>query len=316
MSSMRYDRGPTLGIVTPEALAAGGGDENKLRKKCLPRIERNQLDAMSILYGHGCLTGGRYVETLRGFPQVQTEFFRTAVAPTKASLFREKGLSMRTQIYTQAGGALAQRAVLATAARNEGASPQIGSVTNIAQDQEIFAEGSRAEYFYKVLSGAVRTCKFLVDGRRQIDAFYLPGDIFGLEPGNEHRLSAEAVSGCTVIAYRKSKPGMLGDTDQSRELLDFAMQGMARAQDHSMLLGRRSATEKVAGFLLAWAENSDDQETLSLAMSRQDMADYLGLTIETVSRTLSQLERDRVIDLPSTRQIHLRNPEMLETLAA
>lgn len=194
-------------------------------------------------------------------------------------------------------------------------SPQIGSVMNLAADREIFVEGSRAEYFYKVLSGVVRTCKFLIDGRRQIDAFYLPGDIFGLEAGEEHRLSAEAVSDCSVIIYRKKNPGLLG-VDQSRELFDFAVQGMARAQDHSLLLGRHSAVEKVAGFLLHWAEKSEDRETLSLAMTRQDIADYLGLTIETVSRTLSQLERDQVIDLPSTRQIRLRNPEMLETLAA
>ena len=101
----------------------------------------------------------------------------------------------------------------------------------------------------------------------------------------------------------------------SRELLSFAMRGMARAQDHSLLLGRRSAVEKVVAFLLDWAEKSADQKTISLAMSRQDIADYLGLTIETVSRTLSQLERDAMIALPSARQIRIRNLDALQDLS-
>jgi CRP/FNR family nitrogen fixation transcriptional regulator len=101
----------------------------------------------------------------------------------------------------------------------------------------------------------------------------------------------------------------------SREILAFAMQGMARAQDHSLLLGRRSAIEKVTAFLLDWAKKSTDRKTVSLAMSRQDIADYLGLTIETVSRTLSQLERDAIIALPSARQIRLRNLDALEDLS-
>ncbi len=192
--------------------------------------------------------------------------------------------------------------------------PHMGSVHNFAQDCEIFAEGNRAEHFYKVVSGVVRTCKFLVDGRRQIDAFHMPGDIFGLEVGDDYRLSAEAVTDCTLILYRRSQLGH--DINLSQELLSLAMSGMARARDHSLLLGRRSAVEKVAGFLLAWFEKSHDAAMVSLAMTRQDIADYLGLTIETVSRTLSQLERDNVIDLPTARQIHLRNLDRLEDLAA
>ena len=190
----------------------------------------------------------------------------------------------------------------------------MGSVHNFVQDREIFAEGNRAEQFYKVVSGVVRTCKFLVDGRRQIDGFHMAGDIFGLEVGDDYRLSAEAVTDCTVIVYRKSQLGH--DISLSQELLSLAMTGMARARDHSLLLGRRSAVEKVAGFLLAWFEKSQHASTVSLAMTRQDIADYLGLTIETVSRTLSQLERDKVIDVPTARQIHLRNLDRLEDLAA
>lgn len=195
--------------------------------------------------------------------------------------------------------------------------PPVGAVQHFVPDREICSEGGAADYFYKVVSGVVRTCKFLSDGRRQIDAFHVAGEIFGFESGSDYRLSAEAVSDCTVIAYRKSKQDFLACSDAllSRELLSFAMRGMARAQDHSLLLGRRSAVEKVVAFLLDWAEKSADQKTISLAMSRQDIADYLGLTIETVSRTLSQLERDAMIALPSARQIRIRNLDALQDLS-
>jgi CRP/FNR family nitrogen fixation transcriptional regulator len=201
--------------------------------------------------------------------------------------------------------------------RETSTQPAVGAVQNIAQDREIFAEGNGAEYFYKIVSGVVRTCKFLVDGRRQIDGFHVAGDIFGFEPGSQHPLSAEAVTDCTLIAYRKQKMDLFSDIDKllSQELLAFAMRGMAKAQHHSLLLGRRSAMEKVAGFLLDWVEKGMNQRTISLAMTRQDIADYLGLTIETVSRTLSQLERDSVIELPSARQIRFKNLDTLEDLA-
>jgi CRP/FNR family nitrogen fixation transcriptional regulator len=195
--------------------------------------------------------------------------------------------------------------------------PPMGAVQHYSADREIFSEGENADYFYKVVSGVVRTCKFLSDGRRQIDAFHVAGEIFGLEAGQDYRLSAEAVGDCTVIAYRKNKQDLFASNDasMSRELLSFAMLGMARAQNHSLLLGRRSAVEKVTAFLLGWAEKSPDQKTVTLAMSRQDIADYLGLTIETVSRTLSQLERDAVIALPSARQIRLRNLDALRDMS-
>ena len=215
---------------------------------------------------------------------------------------------------------LAERAHQARAALEQGAGaqPAMGSVQHFAQDREIFAQGDDADYFFKLVSGVIRTCKFLADGRRQIDAFYVAGDMFGFEPGEEHRLSAEAVTDCTMVAYRKTKADPFAGNDRrwSRELLDFAMRGMAQAQNHSLLLGRRSAMEKVAGFLLDWAQKSTDHRQISLAMTRQDIADYLGLTIETVSRTLSQLERDHVIALPSARQIKLHNQDQLEELAA
>ena len=186
------------------------------------------------------------------------------------------------------------------------------------QDREIYGEGDEAETFFKIVSGVVRTCKFLSDGRRQIDAFHVAGDIFGFEPGAEHRLSAEAVSECTVISYRRRGVERLAASNEalSRQLFSYAMHNMARAQDHSLLLGRKSAVEKVVAFLMEWADHTPRSGTIALAMTRQDIADYLGLTIETVSRTLSQLERDAMIELSTARQIRFRNPAGLRALNA
>jgi CRP/FNR family nitrogen fixation transcriptional regulator len=192
----------------------------------------------------------------------------------------------------------------------------IGPVMHFAQDRDIYGEGDDADVFFKVVSGVVRTCKFLSDGRRQIDSFHVAGDVFGLEAGAEHTLCAEAVCDCTVISYRRRGLEMLAANDGSlsHQLFSYAMRSLARAQEHSLLLGRRSAVEKVAAFLIEWAEYAPESRVISLAMTRQDIADYLGLTMETVSRTLSQLERDGLIELPTARQIWIKNLAALRNL--
>ena len=193
-----------------------------------------------------------------------------------------------------------------------------GTVINVVEGREIFAEGENADTFYKVVSGVVRACKFLSDGRRQIEAFHVAGDTFGFELGAERALSAEAVSDCTLISYRRHNVEQMAQRHEniSHQLLRIAMQNLAQAQDHSLLLGRRGAAEKVAGFILGWSKRCANQGEIHLAMSRQDMADYLGLTIETVSRSLSQFERDGVIALPTTRNLKVLDAEALEDLAA
>lgn len=180
-------------------------------------------------------------------------------------------------------------------------------------DQEIFGEGDRAEAVYKIVSGVVRTCRFLSDGRRQIEAFLLPGDLMGLEAGAVWTLSAEAVTDCTVAVYRRRQGESFSLEDESLtpQLLSYAMRSLARARSHMFLLGRRSALEKVATFLVNWSDRAQNGQSCTLPMTRQDIADYLGLTIETVSRTLSQLERDKLIELPSAREIRLKDREAL-----
>lgn len=193
-----------------------------------------------------------------------------------------------------------------------------GSVIHVPEGREIFAEGGESDTFYKVVSGVARVCKLLNDGRRQIESFHVTGDIFGLELGNTRSLSAEAVNDCTLIAYRRRHVESLAQNDHSvhGHLFRFAMENLAQAQSHALLLGRRGAVEKVAAFLLAWAGHFGPAKLIPLAMTRQDIADYLGLTIETVSRSLSQLEREGVIALPSIREVRLNNLEALEDLAA
>lgn len=190
-----------------------------------------------------------------------------------------------------------------------------GSVIQVAEGREVFAEGDQADQFYKVISGVVRVCKFLSDGRRQIEAFHVAGDVFGLELSDAHLLSAEAVGECTLIAYRRRNVEKLAETDRSvgRQLLQYAMLNLAQAQQHALLLGRRGAAEKVASFLLSWAA---DRRAITLAMTRQDIADYLGLTIETVSRSFSQFERDGLIALLGAREVQMKNVAALHELAA
>jgi CRP/FNR family transcriptional regulator, nitrogen fixation regulation protein len=187
---------------------------------------------------------------------------------------------------------------------------------SFAQDSEIYAEGEEARSYYKVITGMVRCCKFSLDGRRQIDAFYVPGDVFGVEAGGEHRRSAEAVCDCTVISYRRKGLEALAATDErlAQWFFSYALRSLARAQDHSLVLGRRSAAQKLAAFLLEIAAHTPHGEAIELAMTRQDIADYLGLTIETVSRTLSQFERNAVIAIPSTRRIRLKDLASLREL--
>jgi CRP/FNR family nitrogen fixation transcriptional regulator len=191
-----------------------------------------------------------------------------------------------------------------------------GVVMHFAPERQLYAEGDDARSFYKVVSGVVRTCRFLSDGRRQIDAFHMEGDVFGFEAGADHRMSAEAVSDCTVIAYRRRglEAIVFHDDRLGNWFFAHAMTSLALAREHSLLLGRGSAAQKIAVFLQEIADREGNDNAADLPMSRQDIADYLGLTIETVSRTLSQLERDGIIALPTARRVELKDRRALRTL--
>ena len=193
----------------------------------------------------------------------------------------------------------------------------VGAPMPFSRNAEIYGENEPAEYLYKVVSGAVRTYKVLNDGRRQIGAFYLPGDIFGLEVGGEHTFSAEAVADCKVLVIKRSALVALAsrDSEVARQLWTMAAVELQRAQDHIMLL-IKTAQERVAGFLLEMAARNSGANEVELPMSRQDIADYLGLTIETVSRTLTLLENAGAIVVPTSRRIVLRSRGALSRLNA
>ena len=228
---------------------------------------------------------------------------------------------MRSGHFTQAAGSsrvgMPPAGAIALSAGHslDGSMELMGAPMAFARNAEIYGEGEPADYLYKVVSGTVRTYKVLSDGRRQIGAFYLSGEIFGLEMGEEHTFSAEAITDSKVLVIKRSAVVTLAgrDHDVAHELWTLTSRELRRAQDHIMLLVK-TAQERVASFLLEMARRMPAGDAIELPMSRQDIADYLGLTIETVSRTLTHLENTAAIALPSSRRIVLRNRKALGRL--
>ena len=193
-----------------------------------------------------------------------------------------------------------------------------GLVMSFARNAEIYAEGETSGYIYKVLSGVVRISKLLPDGRRQISAFHMPGEMFGFEAGEIHHVSAEAVVPTKVVAFKWD--GLLDAGSKHvnvvRELLSFAMMGLRHTQDHLLLLGRKNALERLVAFLLEIDARTGSSHVIDLAMPRHDIADYLGLTLETVSRMFAELKERGTIKLESARRVHLLDLAKLETMSA
>ena len=193
----------------------------------------------------------------------------------------------------------------------------MGAQMSFSRNAEIYGQGEAADYIYRVVTGAVRTYKVLADGRRQVGGFYLPGEMFGVEPGDEHTFSAEAIAASKVLVMKQSAVLALAERDSevARQLWTLTGRELGRVQDHILLL-IKSAQERVAAFLLEMAERVSSGNAVDLPMSRQDIADYLGLTIETVSRTLTHLESAATIEVPTSRRIVLRNRAALSRLNA
>jgi CRP/FNR family nitrogen fixation transcriptional regulator len=183
---------------------------------------------------------------------------------------------------------------------------------------EIYGEKEPAEYVYQVKSGAVRSHKLLPDGRRQIGAFHLAGDIFGLENGSEHRFTAEAIVDTTVRLIKRRSLEIVAENDPmvARNLLSMTTTNLQHAEDHMLLLGRKTSLERVAAFLLEMDKRLAPSGVMALPMSRRDIADYLGLTLETVSRALSRLHELGILGFigNTQRQIVLRDRQQLASL--
>ena len=194
----------------------------------------------------------------------------------------------------------------------------VASEFSYRKDEEIYGEGEPSEYVYQVIRGAVRTYKLLNDGRRQIGAFHLPGDVFGLDAGSTHRLTAEAIADTTVrLVKRRSLETAAGSNVQvAHNLWTMTASDLRHAEDHMLLLGRKTAMEKVATFLLEMDRRLASAGMMALPMCRRDIGDYLGLTLETVSRALSQLGDQGVLAFSSAHQIVLRNRQRLADMDA
>jgi CRP/FNR family nitrogen fixation transcriptional regulator len=182
----------------------------------------------------------------------------------------------------------------------------------------VFNEGDPSRHVYKVIGGAVRACRVLMDGRRQIADFYLPGDFFGLDWQGEHGFTAEAIADAVVVSYPRAQLELAAETQPALQklLMGILGKGLSATQNHVVMLGRQTAQERLAWFLLRIMRRSGDNPNLDLPMSRLDIADYLGLTIETVSRGISQFKRKRLIAVSGAHRVMLMDVEALESLAS
>jgi CRP/FNR family transcriptional regulator len=185
----------------------------------------------------------------------------------------------------------------------------------------VFREGEGAVHMYSVALGTLKLYKLMPDGRRQITAFLFPGDFFGLAVDGNYAYTAEALTPVVLCRFpRRKLDQVLEEVPRiEKRLLGLAIDELAAAHEQMLLLGRKTAREKVASFLLMLSRRAERRglapSPIALPMSRSDIADYLGLTIETVSRTLTQLKRDGVIGLPDTGHAVLSDAGELKRIA-
>jgi len=194
---------------------------------------------------------------------------------------------------------------------------RIGTRIGFSRNSEIYAQGDSADCWYKVVSGTVRVCRLLADGRRHIAEFCCSGDCFGLDSTSERSYSAEAVDDVIVMRFQRKVTERLIEQNPAvaRLLREAMLRDLAIAHDRTLLLGRMTASERVASFLREMFERRDRTKILDLPMSRNDVADYLGLTIETVCRTLSAFKREGIIAIPHPHRIELLDREAIEVMA-
>ncbi|MBE0694940.1 MAG: helix-turn-helix domain-containing protein [Aquamicrobium sp.] len=178
--------------------------------------------------------------------------------------------------------------------------------------KEIYAQGEKSGNLYKVEFGAVRVYRLLADGRRQISAFHLADEVFGFETDSTHHFFAEAICGTGIRVLRLSS----FRDERAGELLPMALEGLIRTQEHLLVLGRQNAVERVAAFIADMSERQGGLPQVELPMSRADIADYLGLTIETVSRIFTRLKHKDVIRLPNLRSVEIVKWQVLQELAS
>jgi CRP/FNR family nitrogen fixation transcriptional regulator len=184
---------------------------------------------------------------------------------------------------------------------------------NYERGREIYGEDDPARYVWQVVRGAVCGFKTLPDGRRQIIAFDFPGDLFGLLRPDRYLLTARAVCDTQVLRIARSRlaRACTENIELARRIEGIAARAIERIQEHSVLLGRTTANERVAAFLLEMDQHQGAGDgAIILSMSRRDIADYLGLTLETVSRVMTHFTRAGTVNIAG-RRITLRRRNLL-----
>jgi CRP/FNR family transcriptional regulator, nitrogen fixation regulation protein len=181
---------------------------------------------------------------------------------------------------------------------------QFGSTMGVQREHEIHGQGDAADYCWRILSGCVRTVKLMEDGRRQVADFLFAGDLLGLDDLGTHDFAAEAVTDVTLRRYPRRMVEALADSHAAlaRRLRALALTNLRNAHERMIMLGRKTAVEKIASFVLEMDRRgaAPGRKLTELPMSRTDVADHLGLTVETVCRVLAQLKRDGMVTLHRT----------------
>jgi CRP-like cAMP-binding protein len=188
--------------------------------------------------------------------------------------------------------------------------------TRLKPGAYLYYEGDDVEWLYQVTSGVLRLTRLLADGRRQVIAFGYPGDIVGFPSADIHHTDCEALTEVRLQPFRRSAlENGEGDPKLHNALLQAALREISGMQDHFMMLGRKSASEKLASFLCVLVErvgtDLGDYRSVTLPMSRSDIADFLGLTTETVSRTFTQLRKSKIIAIDNIHTIIVQRPTAL-----
>lgn len=198
-----------------------------------------------------------------------------------------------------------------------------GTTAHVETGETLFFEGDPANSVYNLTSGLLRLSKLLPDGRRQIAGFIFPGDFLGITMEDDHAFTAEAISPAEICRFPRARFEAFVEAHPhlERRLYALAAHELAASRQQVVLLGRKTATERLASFFLMLAGRNEEDcskgkpNVVRLPMNRTDIADYLGLRIETISRELAQLKSGRVIRLVSTHEIEILDRERLEEIA-
>lgn len=196
-----------------------------------------------------------------------------------------------------------------------------GTIVRIEKNRSLYYEGDEARHCFRVRAGTVRLCKITEDGRRQIAAFLTAGELFGWADRDAYGFSAEAVTDVVVEKFdrRRMEQAAAADPKLARHILTLLSDRLASAQSHLVLLGRLTAAERIATFLVDLVKRQKptpaNSGTVELTMTRRDLADYLGLTVETVSRVMNGMKRRRIISFTAPENVELTQSAALERLA-